>query len=119
MLIQLNLQPIEGSLEALTDLASRGDEVYICTSPLLSNPFCVQEKYDWIINHLGKDWTKRMIVTKDKTIIHGDILIDDNPDVKGVQEPTWQHILYSQPYNSQVNSKKRMTWENWESVIDL
>jgi len=60
-----------------------------------------------------------MIVTKDKTIIHGDILIDDNPDVKGVQEPTWQHILYSQPYNSQVNSKKRMTWENWESVIDL
>jgi len=114
----LNLPPIEGSLEALSELASRGDEIYICTSPLLSNPFCVQEKYDWVINHLGKDWTKRMIVSKDKTIVSGDFLIDDKPDVKGVQQPTWEQILYSQPYNAQVNSKRRMTWRNWKSIID-
>ncbi|MDP4039166.1 MAG: 5'-3'-deoxyribonucleotidase [Candidatus Pacearchaeota archaeon] len=114
----LNLPPIDGSLEALSELTSRGDEIYICTSPLLSNPFCVQEKYDWVINHLGKDWTKRMIVSKDKTIVHGDFLIDDKPEVKGVQQPSWEQILYSQPYNSQVNSMKRMTWRNWKSVID-
>ncbi len=114
----LGLPPIEGSLKALSELAARGDEVYICTSPLLRNAFCIQEKYEWIIKHLGKDWTKRMIVLKDKTIVHGDLLIDDRPDVIGVQQPTWKHILYSQPYNAQVNSKRRMTWQNWKSVID-
>jgi len=114
----LGLPPIEGSLEALSELVSRGDEIYICTSPLLKNPFCVQEKYDWVIKHLGRDWTERMIVSKDKTIVDGDFLIDDRPDVEGVQQPTWEHILYSQPYNSQVNSKLRMTWRNWKSVID-
>ena len=113
----LGLPPIEGSLEALSELTKRGDEIFICTSPLLENPFCIQEKYNWIINHLGKDWTKKMIVTKDKTIVHGNFLIDDNPDVEGIQQPTWEHILYSQPYNLQANSKRRLTWQNWESVI--
>ena len=114
----LGLPPIEGSLDALSELASREYEIYICTSPLLNNPFCIQEKYDWVINHLGNDWTKRMIVSKDKTIVHGDFLIDDKPEVTGVQQPTWEHILYSHPYNSQVNSKRRMTWRTWKSVID-
>jgi 5'-nucleotidase len=113
----LGLPAIEGSLEALSELVSRGEEVYICTSPLLSNPFCIQEKFDWITKNLGKDWTERMIVSKDKTIVHGDFLIDDNPKVKGIQQPTWEHILYSQPYNSQVNSKRRITWQKWKSVI--
>ncbi|NOQ55935.1 MAG: 5'-3'-deoxyribonucleotidase [Nanohaloarchaea archaeon] len=114
----LNLEPIEGSLEALSELSERGHEIYICTSPLLSNPFCIQEKYDWVMTHLGKDWTKKIIVTKDKTLIHSDFLIDDKPYIKGIQEPTWEHILYSQPYNKQVNSKRRLTWQNWESIID-
>ncbi len=114
----LSLPPIEGSLEALAELTSLGDEINICTSPLLSNPFCVQDKYDWVINHLGKDWTDKIIVSKDKTIIHGDYLIDDKPDILGVQEPSWRHILYSQPYNQQVNSEHRITWRNWKSVID-
>lgn len=113
-----SLPPIEGSLEALSELASRGDEIYICTSSLLKNPFCVQEKYEWVIKYLGQDWTKKMIVSKDKTIIHGDFLIDDKPEVKGVQQPTWEHIVYSQPYNSQIHSQRRITWRNWKSVID-
>ncbi len=115
----LGLPPIEGSLDALVELSLKGNEIYICTSPLLNNPFCVQEKYDWVINHLGKDWAKKMIVSKDKTIIHGDFLIDDKPYIKGVQQPTWEHILYSQPYNAHIDYKKRMTWQNWKSVIDL
>lgn len=112
------LAPIEGSIEALLDLEASGADVYICTSPLLSNSYCIQEKYDWVIEKLGKNWADKMIVTKDKTIVRGDYLFDDKPKVSGSQVPTWEHILYSQPYNKEVKTKRRITWQNWKSVFN-
>jgi len=109
------LQPIDGSLEALTEMAE-SDEVFLCTSPLRANPFCVQEKFEWIEKQLGKAWTKRVIVTKDKTIVDGNVLVDDR-EQKGVQEPIWEHVLYDQPYNVHVTGKRRMTWQNWKAVL--
>ena len=114
-----NLQPIKGALEALHELSLRGVEVNICTSPLLSNPFCVQEKYDWILSHLNSEWARRVITLKDKTLIRADLLIDDKPNVMGVEQPTWEHILYSQPYNQHITSKRRITWQDWKSVLNL
>ena len=67
---------------------------------------------------MEKTGQKKTIITKDKTIITGDLLIDDKPEVTGSQEPTWEHILYSQPYNKDVKSKRRITWENWKPVIN-
>ena len=32
---------------------------------------------------MGKDWRNRMILTKDKTIIAGDLLFDDKPKITG------------------------------------
>jgi len=114
----LGLSPIKGALEALSELLERGDQVYITTSPLLENPFCIQEKYDWVIKYLGKDWAKRMIVTKDKTIIPGDYLIDDKPEVEGNQQPSWEHILFSQPYNRDTTNKRRLNdWSNWSQFL--
>lgn len=111
------LPPISGALEALPQLLGRGDEVFICTSPLLRNPSCVQDKYDWVERHLGRDWLERMIVTKDKTLVHGTILIDDRPDVHGVRAPSWEHVLYTQPYNAHVPFKRRLTWKDWADII--
>lgn len=113
-----DLLPIEGSINALNELSSLGNEVYICTSPLLKNRFCISEKYNWVLKYLGNEWAEKMIVTKDKTIIQADYLIDDNPNVTGVEKPTWEHILYSQPYNLENISKRRITWKNWEKIFD-
>ena len=32
---------------------------------------------------MGKDWSNRIILTKDKTIIAGDLLFDDKPKITG------------------------------------
>ena len=32
---------------------------------------------------MGKDWCNRMILTKDKTIVAGDLLFDDKPKITG------------------------------------
>lgn len=113
-----SLSPIKGGKEALEEMRSMG-EVFICTALLPQYENCVLEKYEWIEEHLGKEWTKKIIVAKDKTIINGDILIDDRPKIDGSNEPSWEHILYEQSYNSHINSKKRINWKNWKEKLNI
>lgn len=111
-----HLAPIEGAIEAVREMATRF-EVYICTSPLSGHSACEQEKVDWVGQHLGKAFKKRVILTSDKTLVRGDILIDDSPNVKGLLAPSWQHILYDAPCNRHIEDKQRLTWGNWKEVI--
>lgn len=108
----LNLPVIEGAIEGINKIKDAGHEVFICTAPIKSYNHCVPEKYDWVNNNLGYEWTKRLILTRDKTLIKGNILIDDNPEIKGVKEPEWEHVIYDQPYNRNVTKKRRCTWIN-------
>lgn len=114
-----NLKPISGAKEALKKMQSLGREVLICTSPISEYENCVLEKYHWIAKHLGYEWTKKVIMTKDKTLIFGDILIDDKPEHKGLRKPTWKHALFDAPYNQHVKTKLRITWDNWEKILDI
>lgn len=113
------MMPMDGAMEALSEMNEMGWEVFICTSPLSTYKNCVLEKYEWVENHLGTDWIKRVILTKDKTLIKADYLIDDRPEITGVENiPSWEHILYDRPYNGEMN-KKRLTWENWKGVLGV
>ena len=114
-----NLDKIPGGKEALTRMEALGHEVLICTSPISRYENCVLEKYHWISKNLGYEWTKRMIVTKDKTLIFGDILIDDKPEHTGLRIPSWKYVLFDAPYNRKVKSDLRITWKNWEKILDL
>ncbi|MBW2972524.1 5'-3'-deoxyribonucleotidase [Candidatus Woesearchaeota archaeon] len=111
------LPPVPGGIEALLEVSKRHD-VYICTSPLYQYENCVLEKYEWVDRHLGRGWTPRIIITRDKTVVSGDCLIDDNPDIKGARTPDWEHILYDMPYNRHVKHKRRISWDSdWRSVL--
>jgi len=112
------LEPIEGAIEALQDLQNDPNfQVYICTAPLLENPTCTDDKMAWVLHYLGYEWTRRTIISKDKTVIDGDFLIDDKPLIEGVQDPIWQRIVFDQPYNKQTVGR-RLNWKNYRSVID-
>lgn len=116
----LSFEPITGALEAAKKILEKGHQAYICTSPLHKSPRCYTEKYEWVLKYLGREWTKRLIITKDKTLVHGDILVDDRPEIKGIIQPTWEHVLYTQPYNMYVKDKRRLTWqEDWESILKI
>jgi 5'-nucleotidase len=113
-----NLPPTPGAVEAMHELLELGFEVRICTSPLSRYENCVLEKYEWTERHLGRDFTKRMIVTKDKTLVRGRFLIDDRPEVTGLVSPEWEHVLFDYPYNRHV-PRRRLTWANWREVLEL
>lgn len=112
-----NLPPIPGAVEAMQALSKTSHELFLCTSPLTQYENCVLEKYQWVDEHLGKAFTKRIILTKDKTLVQGDYLIDDRPDIQGVATPSWTHLLYTQPYNQHIQNKQRITWANWRTIL--
>jgi len=111
-----NLPLMPGAVEAIRILQSLGHEVVICTSPHSQNRFCIQEKLEWVEEHLGIEFVRKVIIAKDKTLVHGDVLIDDRPQITGICQPTWRHILYDQPYN-RSSATPRVTWDNWQTVL--
>lgn len=113
-----NMEPIPGGIEALHEMKEQGHQVFICTSPLTKYENCVGEKFAWVDKHLGRKWVPRVVLTSDKTIVQGDVLIDDRPEIVGVEKhPAWEHILYDQSYNRNVEGRRRLTWENWKEVL--
>ena len=107
----LSIKPIEGAIQALRIL-SENHKVYICTSPCSNNNTCVTEKIQWVEKYLGKEWIEKIITTHDKTLIRGDVLIDDSLEPKGILVPSWEHIIYEQQYNQNIKNRKRISWKN-------
>jgi 5'-nucleotidase len=114
-----SLPPLEKGIKAITEMLDAGHEVYLCTAPIQKFDFCIREKYLWVEKFLGYEWTKRLILTRDKTLIKGDYLIDDNPEIKGAVKPDWEHIIFDQPYNRHISDKRRVNWDNWKEVIRI
>lgn len=113
----LNLEPIPNAIETIKVLEEKYNcTVWFVTSPFTS-PYCIQEKLEWIQKHFGsKKWKDRVILTKDKTLVRGDFLIDDNPDIdvlkgKSMLQPTWEHVLFSKSYNKKCDKMRINSWD--------
>ena len=115
-----NMEIVPGAREALTEMQAMGFDVFLCSSPLRKYRHCVLEKYEWAEMNLGFDWTQRMILTRDKTVVQGDLLIDDKPTITGVESnPAWEHVLYDRPYNRAILNKRRLVWDTWKETLLL
>jgi 5'-nucleotidase len=118
-----SLAPIEGALEALKDIEQNClgfIEPFICSSPdtHFEDLLCHSEKAQWVESILGHFWTKRLILTKDKTLVRGHILIDDKPEITGALQPTWSHVVFDQPWNRNTMTLQRFSWKDWTSLRD-
>jgi len=111
------LPPVAGALEGIRQMHGAGYDLRICTAPITSYRYCVPEKYAWVEKNLGADFIKRIIITKDKTAIRGDILIDDRPDIEGAYIPQWRHLLFDAPYNRHVQGQPRIDWSSWRDLL--
>lgn len=111
-----DLPPMPDAREGVRGLLEEGHDVRVCTSPLTFWRNCVPEKYEWVERHLGADFLPRLIVTKDKTLVRGHVLVDDKPRVDGAEMPLWHHVIFDAPYNASVTGP-RMTWRNWRETM--
>lgn len=113
------LPAVGGAVAALSAMLEHGWDVRICTAPILANPTCTSDKLAWVERHLGAGWTERVVVTKDKTLVRGDVLIDDRPQVVGALEPTWRHVLFDATYNAHVTGAagRLYRWSEWAGTL--
>lgn len=113
-----DLPPMPGAKEAIFEMIEEGHDVRIVTAPWVTNKTCASDKIEWFEREYGPGWGKRVIITSDKTLIRGDILIDDKPYIEGSMEPEWEHVRFTAPYNKHLNDKRRLTeWKEWRGLL--
>lgn len=123
-----HLPPMPGAIEGMKALAALDKvKVFICTAPELryKEQLCWTEKAQWVEEHLGKEWLERLIITRDKTVVFGDILFDDKPNIKGlfakvengvVRGESWIQIVYDHSYNKSTPGV-RATWADFPGFV--
>jgi len=115
-----DLHPISGAKESLNLMLQMDWNVFLVSSPTTSNTYSYKDKCEWVKKHLGDDWAKRLILTKDKTMIRGNVLIDDKISVTGFYKPSWTHIIFLSSYNKEEvldNTKYDYVLYNWNSDV--
>lgn len=109
--------PIEGAPETIRKLIHEGFKVYICTS---SDYRTVKHKFDWVLKKYFPyiSW-RQVIITKEKGMIRGDILIDDG--VHNLEGTNFEKILMSAPsnqsYDAEKNGMKRAN--SWNDIYNI
>lgn len=102
-----NLEPIDDAIHALNILIiSNIYDPYILTAPSSRNPFSYIEKRTWLKRYFGSSFKNKLIMSPNKGLLKGDILIDDMIKGKGqelfegrlihfgsIEYPTWESIL--------------------------
>lgn len=111
------IAPMEGAIDAVAEMRDAGFDVALCTSPWLSNPTCASDKLAWVQRHLGRELMESTIITRDKTLIRGDVLIDDKPQITGRATPEWDLIRFTYHYNRNLPGVRLNNWFEWEPVV--
>lgn len=75
-----SLEPLEGAIDAWNTLTRQGHNVYFLTAPSLMNPMSYTEKRLSVEKHFGFDACRNLIICSDKSLLRGNILIDDRMD---------------------------------------
>lgn len=103
----LKLHPLQDAIESM-QILQKNHDVWILTRPSFQNVNCYTEKAQWVWDHLGFDMLKRTIISGDKSLLKGDILIDDQNNASQDKfEGEWIHF----------GSEKFPDWKNIVSYI--
>ena len=120
-----DLPVVEGAQEAVEGLLGAGVHVVVCTAPSLKNPTCASDKIAWLADHFP-DLREQFTVVKDKTMVRGDLLVDDKPSVTGFLTPSWRHVRFVTRHHREFAGSDESTsdealegWEAWPILLDL
>ena len=92
-----NLPVVEGALEGVPRLMEAFD-VWVCTKPKESNPTCRDDKAAWMEEHFPY-LVDRLIIAPDKSMVYGEILLDDAPMLAWMPHANWRPVIFRMPWN--------------------
>ncbi len=106
---------MEGSIEVMKELHKKYDLFIV--SAAMEFPQSLKEKHDWLAEHFPFISWKQVVFCGSKTIIRGDIMIDDH--FKNLDYFEGQTILFSQPHNFGADDKKHTRVDSWSNMAAL
>ncbi len=115
----MDVEPIPGAAEALKHFMDEGHEVYIVTA---TEPEHVADKMrDLLFRCFPFLSWKQVIITCNKQLIRGDVLIDDG--IHNLEGGDYRKILFTAPYNrnydAEANDMIRVgSWDEITRIID-
>ncbi len=89
------MEPMPQAISSLNVL--RSDPRYDCwilTAPSVMNPLCYTEKRLWIEDNFDIELAHKLIISPDKSLLKGDILIDDCARGRGQESFEGTFILF-------------------------
>jgi len=104
---------IEDSQMVLEELSKR-HEIYIA-SAAMEFKHSLYDKYEWLDEHFPFIHWKRRILCGDKSVLRGDVLIDDHDFNLSVF--TGRPIMFSAPHNVQFTQYERL--KNWKEALTM
>lgn len=124
----LNLKPLPDAISSVKRLMEDHD-VWFATRPSFYNPMSYTEKRVCIENHFGFDAVSKLILIPDKSLLKGDVLIDDSISdgqlefegtlirfgSDGINEMAENGELYKESKNSAIVHARQ--WYNVENYI--
>ncbi|KAI4898396.1 hypothetical protein NFI96_033770 [Prochilodus magdalenae] len=127
----IELEPLPGGVEAVKEMSRMENilpEYSTNTSTNTVQTLGQSQKrflgvYAWVEKHLGPDFLEQIILTRDKTVVTGDILIDDKPDIHGAEpSPAWEHVLFTACHNKHLPSnpyqRRLLSWaDDWRGIL--
>ncbi len=112
-----SLPLIEDALEGWQRLLDLKFHPIICSAPIRSNPYSKIEKLNWLKKHFvpvfGERVVDQAIITSDKHLSDGIVLIDDRPEIMNSDAASWKHIIFDQPYNrDKIGQPRIIGWQD-------
>lgn len=103
-----DITPIDGAIDATKELIKCGlYDVWILSSPSVKNPHCYSEKREWIEKYFGLDFCNKLILSTNKGLIKGDILVDDLAEGNGKENWSGEFIHFGHG-----------DFPDWDEVLD-
>ncbi len=99
------MESMSYAVESYIKLSDIFDTYILSTAPW-ENPTAWSDKLNWVKKYLGKSAYKRLILSHNKHLNHGDFLVDDNIK-NGVDKFRGEHIHFGTP-----------KFPNWNAVVD-
>jgi len=110
----LSLNPQPDSQRVVMRLLKNYD-IYIATKPYIGSRNCFAEKVDWLNKNFPFVGEEKLIFTHDKSLLKGDIIIDDHPDnLNGFNGTT---IVFDYAFNRDYEATYRA--RNWKEIEKL
>lgn len=118
-----SLEPINGAIQTITELAQTNEIVFVTHQSRRSVTW-VTERSQWLINNFGEEIGSNVVFTKLKYIVHGDIFIEDTISHadQWMQERERLNqravaFMYHWPYNTHSNHPKLNRWSELPGLI--